>query len=63
MLAIPPDKVFSFAKTKQKLNTAETFYRLNVNIVEKHQANNSRCFVVSAAHTDQFKNFYFVKRQ
>ena len=63
MLAIPPDKLLSFAKTKQKTNTAETFYRLTVNIVEIHQANNSRCFVVPAAHTDQFKNFYFVKRQ
>ena len=34
---------------------------MTVNVVERHQNNNSRCFVVPAAHTDQLNNSYFVK--
>ena len=60
--AIPPDKYFCSQRPDKRRVKPKLFIDyMTVNIVERHQNNNSRCFVVPAAHTDQLRNSYFVK--
>ena len=59
VLAIPPDKFLCSQKPNKRQIQPKRFTDcVTVNTVERHQNNNSRCFV---AHTDQFRNSYFVK--
>ena len=60
--AIPPDKCFRSQRPSKRRVKPKLFTDyMTVNIIERHQNNNSRCFVVPAAHTDQFRNSYLVK--
>ena len=55
-----PTETF-FRAPKNKLQTQHFPDHVSSNFVQQLTTNNTRCFIVPTAHTEQFKNSFFVK--